>query len=63
MGALWLWGWMSLTPMMPEGMPLTTGLRMAGAAIVAVIVVVSAVPLALLIRALRRPAVYAAMRG
>ncbi|HEV8458542.1 MAG TPA: hypothetical protein VGR44_09625 [Methylomirabilota bacterium] len=54
---------MSLTPMMPEGMPLTTGLRMAGAAIVAVIVVVSAVPLALLIRALRRPAVYAAMRG
>lgn len=62
-GALWLWGWMSLTPMMPEGMPLTTGLRMAGAAMVALIVVISAVPLALLIRALRRPAVYAAMRG
>jgi len=62
-GALWLWGWMSLTPMMPESMPLTTGLRMAGAAIVAVIVVASTVPLALLIRALRRPAVYGAMRG
>ena len=62
-GALWLWGWMSLTPMMPESMPLTTGLRMAGAAMVAFIVVASAVPLALLIRALRRPAVYGAMRG
>src|SRR6266540_4247737 len=62
-GALWLWGWMSLTPMMPESMPLTTGLRMAGAVMVAVIVVISAVPLALLIHALRRPAVYAAMSG
>jgi hypothetical protein len=62
-GALWLWGWLSLTPVMPEGLPLTPGLRMAGAAMVAVIVVVGAAPLVFLIRALRRPAVYAAMLG
>jgi hypothetical protein len=62
-GVLWLWGWMSLTPMMPEGMPLTTGLRMAGVAMVAVIVAIAVVPLVVLIRALRRPVVCAAMRG
>jgi hypothetical protein len=62
-GALWLWGWLSLTPVMPEGLPLTPGLRMTGAAMVAVIVVVGAAPLVFLIRALRRPAVHAAMLG
>jgi hypothetical protein len=61
-GALWLWGWLSLGPMMPAGMPLTPGLRIAGAVMVALIVAVAAAPLVFVIRALRRPVVFAAMR-
>ncbi len=62
-GALWLWGWLSLSgPSGAPGMPISVGIKAVGVVMLAVIVVVCAVPLLLLIRYLRRPVVRQAMR-